>query len=202
MAQPPPVQRKSETNDENLVVTIEHVISQQPVAGQPAWPRSLEGMALQYRGTSSDGSLSCMTDSGELATDGLALLERKADMEKAGLVGAKPCAIWVGNVPESYNSESAVRMLFSEYGDIRRGARSALSPRLSHARAPRSTPAALLRSHTSRYFPPQCLFGRSRPRAAPGRSSHTAPPRPSPPPCVSRYDSLFNPPFPLPVTFR
>jgi hypothetical protein len=106
--------------EERVVV---HMTSN-PTDSSPV-PGSLEGRQLAYFGAASDSNLTCMTDSTDSNTDGAALLERKADMEKAGLAGPQPTAIWCGNIPESSSSESAIRLLFSPFGDIRRGAPAA-----------------------------------------------------------------------------
>jgi hypothetical protein len=39
---------------------------------------------------------------------------------QAGLLGAQPKVVWVGNVPETSANEAAIRLLFNSYGDIRR----------------------------------------------------------------------------------
>ena len=61
-----------------------------------------------------------MTNSTDSNTDGAALLERTVELERAGLAGSRPMAIWCGNIPETSNSEAAIRVLFSRFGEIRR----------------------------------------------------------------------------------
>lgn len=72
------------------------------------------------RSPSAESALSCMTTSGDSAADGTALLERAGELERAGLAGSRPMAIWCGNIPETSNSESAIRVHFSQFGEIRR----------------------------------------------------------------------------------
>lgn len=105
--------------------------------------KALRPSALDLRGTSGsprDGPLpaepvvtekasgpavSSMTTSGDSASSAASphatrLLERADELERAGLAGARPLAIWCGNIPATSNSESAIRVLFGRFGEIRR----------------------------------------------------------------------------------
>ena len=77
------------------------------------------GCAIRRRASAESG-LSGMTNSTDSNTDGAALLERTVVIEQAGLAGSRPTAIWCGNIPETSNSESAIRVLFGQFGQIRR----------------------------------------------------------------------------------
>ena len=43
-----------------------------------------------------------------------------AACSQAGILGEHPKVLWVGNIPEASATESAIRLLFNSYGDIRR----------------------------------------------------------------------------------
>lgn len=46
--------------------------------------------------------------------------EKQGEMEKAGLMGARRVAVWVGNIPTHAASDTAIRFLFGRFGEIRR----------------------------------------------------------------------------------
>ena len=56
------------------------------------------------------------------------LLTRKRDLERAGLAGVQPTAIWCGGLPDNCCNEPAIRRIFDKFGDIRRGAFRPLLP--------------------------------------------------------------------------